>query len=83
MLSKLSQAENITEGETTGSDFLGYITSRRNIYTFVDNVGTSAAHALPDDTVGFETPRIPLDLGFKCQEVGVGRAQAQDHRCAL
>lgn len=33
MLSKLSQAENITEGETTGSDFLGYITSRRNIYT--------------------------------------------------
>lgn len=50
---------------------------------FVDNVGTSAAHALPDDTVGFETPRIPLDLGFKCQEVGVGRAQAQDHRCAL
>lgn len=33
MLSKLSQAENITEGETTGSDFLGYITSRRDIYT--------------------------------------------------
>lgn len=40
MLSKLSQAENITERETTGSDFLGYIMSRRDIYTFVDNVGT-------------------------------------------
>ena len=44
---------------------------------FVDNVGTSATHALPDDAVGFETPRLPLDLGFKCQEVGVGRPKGK------
>lgn len=36
---------------------------------FVDNVGTSAVLALPDDTIGLETPCFLLDLGCKCHPV--------------
>ena len=39
---------------------------------FVDNVGTSAARALPDDTIGLETPCSILDLGCKRHPVTAG-----------